>query len=321
MEWRNVVKGRPLYPGHYQPHLPADLGFYDLRLPEVRAAQADLAREHGIHGFCYYHFWFNGRRFLDRPFREVLASGKPDFPFFLCWANENLTRAWDGLDRDILLKQEYGAEDDRAHIRSLLPAFKDPRYMRIDGKPLFMVYRTELLPDPGQTAEIWREEADKAGIGEICLAKMEGLHPKGTPESTGFDCAVEFAPDWRESGPRLMEDAVPDNKVYSYDNIMRNMLNKPEPPYRRYRCVMPSWDNTARRKTAAAIYDGATPEKYQAWLEALIDQLPDTRPDDERIIFINAWNEWAEGCHLEPCEKWGRGYLEATRKALERPHG
>ncbi|NCC53504.1 MAG: glycosyl hydrolase, partial [Spartobacteria bacterium] len=187
-------------------------------------------------------------------------------------------------------------------------------------KPLYLVYRTELFPHPQDTAQIWREEAAKAGIGELYLAKMEGLHPKGTPEDVGFDCAVEFAPDWRESGPRLLEDAVPDNKVYSYDTLMRNMLNKPDPDYLRYRCCMPSWDNTARRKTAAAIYKDASPEIYQAWLAQLITRMPPDRPDDERIIFINAWNEWAEGCHLEPCEKWGRAYLEATRAALEQ-HG
>jgi len=318
-EWRNVVKATPLFDGHYQPHLPADLGFYDLRIPEVRQAQADLAREYGIYGFCYYHFWFNGKRFLDRPFREVLESGQPDFPFCLCWANENLTRAWDGLDRDVLLKQHYGPEDDKAHIRALFPAFRDERYIRVNGKPLYLVYRTELFPHPKETAEIWREEAMKAGIGEIYLAKMEGLHPEGTPESTGFDCAIEFAPDWRQSGPRQLEDMVPDNKVYSYDALMHNMLKKEDPEYRRYRCCMPSWDNTARRKTAAAIYKDATPEKYREWLSQLITQLPADRPDDERMVFINAWNEWAEGCHLEPCEKWEHAYLKATREALDNP--
>jgi len=163
-EWRNVAKAKALFPGHYQPHLPADLGFYDLRLPEVREAQAELASQHGIHGFCYYHYWFNGRRILERPFNEVLESGKPDFPFCLCWANENWTRVWDGGERNVLLEQHYSFEDDLAHIRSLIPAFKDPRYIRINGKPLFLVYRTELLPDPAKTAALWQKEAIKAGL-------------------------------------------------------------------------------------------------------------------------------------------------------------
>ena len=155
-EWRNVTRARPLYPRHYQPHLPADLGFYDLRLPEVRQAQAELAHAFGLHGFCYYHYWFNGRRVLQRPFEDVLASGEPDFPFCLCWANENWTRRWDGSDDEILLEQIYSEQDDRDHLLSLLTAFRDPRYIRIEGKPLFLVYRTSALPHPARTAEIWR---------------------------------------------------------------------------------------------------------------------------------------------------------------------
>src|ERR1700682_5554230 len=157
-EWANVTKARPKYRKHYQPHLPSDLGFYDLRLSETREAQAELAKRYGIHGFCYYHYWFNGKRLLERPFTEVLASGNPDFPFCLCWANENWTRRWDGREQETLLRQRYSPEDDRAHIRALLPAFEDARYIRVEGKPFFVVYRTGHMPDPRRTAEIWREE-------------------------------------------------------------------------------------------------------------------------------------------------------------------
>jgi hypothetical protein len=170
-EWRNVVQAKPLFPGHYQPHLPADLGFYDLRVPETRQAQADLAREYGIHGFCYYHYWFKGRRLLERPFNEVLTSGQPDFPFCLCWANESWTRAWDGQSGVILMKQEYSEEDDYQHIRWLSNVFRDKRYIRYEGKPLFLVYRVRDLPNPLQTTEIWRNEARRAGIGELSCAK------------------------------------------------------------------------------------------------------------------------------------------------------
>lgn len=199
-EWKNVSKALPLFKGHYQPHLPADLGFYDLRLPEARIAQADLAREYGIHGFCYYHYWFNGRRILERPFNEVLASGSPDFPFCLCWANENWTRTWDGGSADILLQQDYSDEDDRNHIRSLLPALADSRYIRVDGKPLILIYRTELLPNPERTSDIWRSESYTAGIGELYLARVESFTSGIEPASIGFDAAVEFAPDWRNKG-------------------------------------------------------------------------------------------------------------------------
>ena len=163
-EWSNVSKAKPLFQGHYQPHLPADLGFYDLRLPETRAAQAEMAREHGIDGFCYYHYWFNGRRILERPIREILAAGEPKFPFCVCWANENWTRRWDGRDAEVLLEQRYSVQDDIAHIRSLIPMFEDARYIRVDGKPLFLVYRSTAIPDARATTDRWRREAERAGL-------------------------------------------------------------------------------------------------------------------------------------------------------------
>jgi len=193
-EWTNVTKARPRFPGHYQPHLPADLGFYDLRLPEARAAQAALAKEYGIFGFCYYHYWFNGRRLLERPFNEVLASGQPDFPFCLCWANENWTRVWDGGNNEILLKQQYSSDDDQAHIESLITAFQDERYIRIDDKPIFLVYRTKFLPDPARTAAIWRAAAKRAGLRDLFLIRVENFGDFTDPTLIGFDAAVEFAP-------------------------------------------------------------------------------------------------------------------------------
>jgi lipopolysaccharide biosynthesis protein len=330
-EWRNVTNARPLFPDHYQPHLPADLGFYDLRLPEVREAQAELARRHGIHGFCYYHYWFNGRRVLERPFAEVLASGKPDFPFCLCWANENWTRVWDGGEQDVLLQQHYSAEDDLAHIHALIPAFADPRYIRINGRPLLLVYRTELLPEPARTADIWRRETAKAGIGDLFLARVENFVSHVDPATIGFDAAVEFAPLGAQVGKikfrgpiyrllarvGLLSGAYADNRVTHYRALMLGMLAKPDPGFKRFRCVTPMWDNTARRRVGAQIYVGSTPQLYEAWLAETARQTVDQFSSEERIVFVNAWNEWAEGCHLEPDLKWGRQYLEATKAALE----
>ncbi|MFN3750046.1 MAG: glycoside hydrolase family 99-like domain-containing protein [Thiobacillus sp.] len=330
-EWRNVTKAKPLFPGHYQPHLPADLGFYDLRLPEVRQTQAELARQHGIHGFCYYHYWFNGRRILERPFDEVLKSGKPDFPFCLCWANENWTRVWDGGEKDILLEQHYSSEDDLAHIRSLIPAFKDPRYIRINGKPLFLVYRTELLPDPKRTAEIWRNEAIMSGVGDLYLVRVESFTRGINPASIGFDAAVEFAPDGHDMGKLKYHDGFPgflsrkgiiprafaENRIVSYPVLARGMMSRPPAPFKRFRCVTPMWDNSARRKVDARIVIDSTPELYEIWLRAIAAKTSTQFDHDERLVFINAWNEWAEGNHLEPDLKWGRGYLEATKRALE----
>src|SRR5262245_55501556 len=194
-EWTNVAQAKPMFRGHYQPHLPADLGFYDLRLPEVRRAQADLAQEHGIHGFCYYHYWFHGRRLLERPFEDVLRSGEPDFPFCLCWANENWTRRWDGLEQEILLAHHYSPADDLAHIRSLAPALAGPRYIRVDGKPLFLIYRPGLLPDARATVDRWREEYHRLTGEELFLARVARLPEEATdPRLDGFDVAVEFHP-------------------------------------------------------------------------------------------------------------------------------
>jgi len=330
-EWRNVAKARPLFPGHYQPHAPADLGFYDLRLSDVREAQAELARQYGIHGFCYYHYWFNGRRILERPFAEVLSSGKPEFPFCLCWANENWTRIWDGSAQQVLLEQHYSAEDDLAHIRALIPAFADTRYIRIGGRPLFLVYRTELLPEPARTAEIWRKEVAKAGLGDLYLARVENFVSGIDPKKIGFDAAVEFAPNGVNVGKvkfrgwfhrflarsGLLPKVYIDGKVINYRALMLGMFANPDPGFKRFRCVTPMWDNTARRQTDAHIYVGSTPRLYEAWLAEMVRQTVERSPPDERIIFVNAWNEWAEGCHLEPDLKWGRQYLEATKAALE----
>ena len=329
-EWRNVTKARPLFPGHYQPHLPADLGFYDLRLSEVRDAQAALAREHGIHGFCYYHYWFNGRRILERPFNEVLESGKPDFPFCLCWANENWSRAWDGGTRNILLEQHYSEEDDRAHIKSLIPALLDPRYIRINGRPLLLIYRTELLPNPARTAEIWREVAKESGLEDLYLARVENFVGGIDPASIGFDAAIEFSPDNRDvgqavfSGPvtsklskwGILPKSFSQHTVLRYSVIAESRMRRASPAYRQFRCVTPMWDNAARRKVGGRILIGSTPQMYKAWLTSALKQTRKRFKDDEQIVFINAWNEWAEGCHLEPDIKYGHAYLEATKQAV-----
>jgi lipopolysaccharide biosynthesis protein len=325
-EWTNVAKARPWFRGHYQPHLPADLGFYDLRLPETREAQADLARQYGVHGFCYYHYWFQGRRLLERPFNEVLRSGRPDLPFCLCWANEPWTRRWDGSNGQILVPQNYSHQDDLNHIRWLLTAFDDHRYIRVEGKPLFLVYRAGDLPSALQTAETWRSEARKAGIGDIFLCTVQSFFPNSRVDPTriGFDAAVEFQPSMfrprrfiRKVWDRLLR-GVCNNYIFEYSDLIDWVLEVPDPHYRWFRCVTPSWDNSARRRESAFILKGACPEKYRDWLETVIRR---SKPlvTGEKIVFVNAWNEWAEGNHLEPCQRWGRAYLEATLAAIDNP--
>ena len=327
-EWTNVTRARPLLAGHRQPHLPTELGYYDLRLPEVREAQAALAREYGIGGFCYYHYWFNGRRLLNQPIDAILASGKPDFPFALCWANENWTRAWDGHQKDVLLEQKYSEADDRAHMQFLLPFLRDPRYVRVEGKPLFGVYRASNLPDPRATARIWREEAARAGL-ELYLCRVEGVaEPKQDPADSGFDAAIEFQPDWKSLGaplqpsaPAWLDRLLPRNRVlrdtpfFHYAQTVRDMLARPRPTYRRFPCVMPGWDNTARRRTGATVFLDSSPEQFGAWLTATLQE---AARDKLPLAFVNAWNEWAEGTYLEPGEQHGRAYLEAVRDALQK---
>jgi lipopolysaccharide biosynthesis protein len=318
-EWTNVARARPNFRGHQQPHLPADLGFYDLRLAEVREAQAGLALESGIHGFCYYHYWFAGRKLLDRPLREVLTSGRPDFPFCVCWANESWGRGWDGLDQDILIKQRYSRDDDLAFIRDLVPYFRDHRYVRVGERPLLIVYRVGQLPDAKATASIWREECAKAGVGEIYLCAVR-VEDTVDPAKYGFDALVEFPPH-RQRCPTIQHTLDVKNpkfrgNVFDYRCLVIDSLAEPPAPYTIFRAVMPGWDNTARRQDDATIFLNSSPEIYEVWLRGLVEQTIALRPRDERLVFINAWNEWAEAAYLEPDQRHGRVYLEATRRAL-----
>ncbi len=325
-EWTNAAGARPQYRGHAQPHLPADLGFYDLRLPEAREAQARLAQAFGIHGFCYYHYWFEGRRLLQAPLDAVLASGAPAMPFCLCWANERWTRTWDGGDQHVLVEQRYSDEDDRAHIRWLGEVFRDPRYIRVEGRPLFLVYRADALPDARRTTACWRAEAARLGVGDPYLVRVDSFDDRTDPADGGFDAAVEFAPDVHRLGTPVQ--ALPEwrrahgdgaeaggHRVYRYDDVVRLMLEPREELAPRIPCVMPGWDNSARRDRGALIIDGSTPDAYRRWLRAVIAR--ERERSATPLVFINAWNEWAEGAHLEPCQRWGRAYLQATRDALD----
>jgi len=319
-EWTNVSRGRPFFPGHHQPQLPADLGFYDLRLPEVRADQATLARAYGIHGFCYYYYWFNGRRLLERPLDDVLRTGQPDFPFCVCWANENWTRRWDGAEHEILMQQVHSPESDRRFIEDVLPILRDPRYIRVRGAPILLVYRAGILPEPHRTTEIWRKVARESGVPELhlCAVQSFGLE---NPTALGFDSAVEFPP--HGFAPTRINHAVEGLSsdfrgwVYDYAEAVRLSLQKAPTTYRRFRGVMTSWDNTARRGADGHIYRDATPAAYEGWLRAVIAETEAAHPPDEQLVFINAWNEWAEGAHLEPDQRYGHAWLEATARALK----
>jgi lipopolysaccharide biosynthesis protein len=330
-EWTNVTKSKSLFPGHYQPRIPADLGFYDLRLPEVRQAQVDLAKAYGISGFCYYHYWFEGNRLLERPFNEVLASGEPDFPFCLCWANHSWARGWMGEEKEVMLKQTYSHEDDLNHIRWLIHAFADRRYIRVKGRPLLLIYRPADLPNPQKTVEIFRTECLKQGIPEPYLIGVDGHSPGFDFKTVEFDGTLKFEPQLGVL-PDFMDDRSKVSKLIRnlkagtaslrlkiYDELRaRELMNSQHRDVSTYPCVFVSWDNTPRKGVDGIVMINATPQGFETALSERVRTILD-RPFDDRLIFINAWNEWAEGNYLEPDLKYGTQYLEAVKRVMLSP--
>jgi hypothetical protein len=340
-EWTNVARARRLFPGHYQPRVPADLGFYDLRVPQVREAQARLARDHGIEGFCYWHYWFGGRRILERPFEEVLASGKPDFPFCLAWANESWSGIWHGAPDRILLKQTYpGPEDDELHFRSVLPAMLDDRYIKIDERPIFVIYRPRKHPELRRFTDHWRRRALESGLKGMYFI---GIDSSGEAERENcLDAVIPYLPRFENLRlyglvpPRLRDTVrgwigklrsgarheegddlpmVPPNfwpQTYSYREFVRKAFSCIRFDADVYPLVVPNWDNTPRCGMKGGIFADSTPELFAKHLRQAIALVADRDPQ-RRLVFIRSWNEWAEGNHLEPDLKFGLGYLEAVR--------
>ena len=325
-EWTNVAKAQSLYPGHQQPNLPADLGYYDLRVPESRQAQADMARAYGVDAFCYYHYWFgNGRRLLQRPFDEVLASGKPALPFMLCWANQTWSGIWHGLESQVLVEQTYpGPDDHRRHFESLLPAFLDPRYLKVDGAPVFMVYRPLELPDSRATLDLWRAMAREAGLpGMYFLAQF--WDPQWDAQAHGFDAFMnmrsiarrrQWAP-WSQPVEKFRGKLL---DIRRRPTVLRyaDMLDYFVPDTasdRAIPCVLPNWDNTPRSGWKGLVLEGSTPALFGCQVDrALVRCAARKAPDN--LLFVKSWNEWAEGNCLEPSRAFGHGYLEALRDRL-----
>lgn len=316
-EWTNVTKADPLFEGHYQPHLPSDLGFYDLRLREARHAQIALARQYGIDAFCYYYYWFSGTRILNRPLDDMLEDTESDMPFCLCWANENWTRRWDGAAHEILVSQKYLPGDDLDFIKSVIPFFNDPRYIRFNGKPILLVYQPQHLPDPTKTAATWREYCREIGIGEIHLCSAL-THRNTNYAKFGFDNGVEFPPNnfQGENLNKQIDFYTPFHGwVVDYPSFAQSYLDAEYEHPDVFRGVCPSWDQTARVGPRSFMLANGTPANYEYWLRESIRKTRQDYPGEERLVFINAWNEWAEGCHLEPDRRYQRGFLEATFRA------
>jgi lipopolysaccharide biosynthesis protein len=317
-EWTNVTKAKPLFPGHYQPHLPADLGFYDLRVPEVRHQQAALAKQYGVDAFCYHYYWFSGRRLLNRPLDDMLADRKFEMPFCLCWANENWTRRWDGAAHELLMAQKHEPGDEERFIEDLLPFLRDPRYLQLDGAPLLIVYAPQQLPDPQASVAKWRAAAAQHGIARLhlCAALTHGTQ---SVMHWGFDSAVEFPPhNQRTPGiaHRVEFDAAHTGSVFDYAAFARAYLERSYDDPRVHRTVVPSWDNTARTGPRAVMLVNATPQNFAAWAQRTWRATQASlQPSEQGLMFVNAWNEWAEGCHLEPDREHGHAYLEALAAA------
>jgi len=320
-EWTNVTRAVPQFIGHYQPRLPGELGFYDLRIPEVQKRQIELAKQYGIYGFCFHLYWFNGRTLLESPINKFLENF--DFPFCINWANENWTKRWDGKDNEILIAQKHSPEDDIEFIKYISKYLTNKNYIKIKSKPLLVIYRPILFPNPKATAERWREWCLKNGIGEIYLA---ATHSYGhvDPRDIGYDAAIEFPPNTfpLKDSARQFNITNPNYKgvILDYKNAMEFSINSIKPPYKKFRGICPGWDNEARRPGRGTVLVNSTYENFKQWLKILCHFTHHNFDSDERIIFINAWNEWAEGTYLEPDRRYGYASLQAVADALMEYH-
>lgn len=328
-EWTNIGKAQPLFKGHYQPFLPTELGYYDLRLPEIRKQQADLAREYGIEGFCYWHYWFGGKRLLDMPFNEVVKSGEPDFPFCLCWANHSWSAIWIGDAKKIIIEQTYpGLEDYTKHFYELLPAFKDKRYITVNGKLLFSVFAPTAIPDCKEFIAIWQQLAIKEGLegfhfvgmgvseDKIDILGLDAITPH-SPHPLIYQLPIRLADKityrlFKKSYNDLKASMFKIPRVYNYKDIVE-VAGRQKFVTNEYPVAIPNWDHSPRSGKKAFILQNSTPSLFKTMVKNCINAVIN-RPFDSRIVFLKAWNEWAEGNFLEPEAKFGRGYLEAIKE-------
>jgi 2-polyprenyl-3-methyl-5-hydroxy-6-metoxy-1,4-benzoquinol methylase len=315
-EWTNVTKASPLFKGHYQPHLPTDLGFYDLRLRETRHEQAQTAKRYGISAFCYHYYWFSGKRLLDAPLDAMLHDPALEMPFCLCWANENWTRRWDAAEHEILIAQDYSAQNDAQFVQDLLPYFDDSRYLRIGSSPFFVIYRAQQIPDLPARLGRWRESFLAHGFDvHFCAALTHGNEDY---MQLGFDSGVEFPPHNLRNlkvppvNKKLEFNSDFHGIVVEFGDLAEAYMAREYSGDTVFKCVVPSWDNAARRNDQALVVLNGTPNNFELWLRQAYEYTSKSLPAGKQLLFVNAWNEWAEGCHLEPDRLYGRRFLEAV---------
>lgn len=327
-EWTNAARARPLFPGHRQPHIPSDLGFYDLRYPEIKEEQAELARQAGIEAFCYYHYWFGDyEQIMEKPFNDVLNSGKPNFPFCLCWANHSFYKKnWDSKAKNVLLvEQRYlGREDDINHFKSLLPAFKDPRYLKVNGKCFFFVYDPLSIPNVADFLKLWRNLAKEnningfyfvcsdfesrnkdyllsLGFDAICNADVLNIHHH---LSLFSKCLLYVVRNWLKFPT-----------VFSYKKAIRYMISEDSKENNVIPTIAPNWDHTPRSGGKGIVLHNSRPEYFEKLAKKAVDVVKN-KPIEEQIIMLKSWNEWGEGNYMEPDLEFGHGYINALRDAV-----
>ena len=354
-EWTNVAKAKPLFKGHVQPHIPTDLGFYDLRMPEIREKQAKLAKEAGIEGFCYWHYWFGkGKRLLERPFNEVLISGTPDFPFCIGWANETWSnKSWNAKSKSLkdatLMEQTYIESEFDDHFYEVLPALKDKRYITVDGKPLFLIFSPYAMPDQRKFIDRWRELAHENGLPGIHFVGITnnismreiGSYNSGKARIPSFDEAalhynylLERGFDAVNSRGQLRAEMLAGSRVRSFikkilakvfhidmlskfkmSDINKYLFVKEDAWENAYPTIIPNWDRSPRSGKKAIIYTDSTPTEFKHQVEEALE-LVKGKQDEHKIIFLKSWNEWGEGNFMEPDMQYGHGYLKALKEVI-----
>ena len=320
-EWRNSTSAKPRFTGHYQPHLPLDLGYYDLRLIDTMYQQAEMAKKAGIHAWCFYHYRFGQQRIMDVPVNNFLNEPNLDMPFCLMWANENWARTWDGKKNDILIRQDYDIRHDDAMVDDLARHFSDSRYLTIDGKPLYYIYCPSLIPDAKKRIESWRNLLVKRHNIEATF-HMALTYDDTDPNPYGLDGAIEFPPHNSFKQLPSINDSLKNidgnftGQIRRYDDLIMHNLFQEKPEFDLAKCVLPSWDNEPRKTNRGFGFTECSPSKYEVWLDEAIQYALKNPIHGESLVAINAWNEWAEGAHLEPDVYFGSAYLNATSRAL-----